>query len=282
GSGFSTEVPPSDVVLLSGRDVSGILPLAPTSGQVEFFQPRSVQERIVQYLGALTASLVLSKAAVLAGPALLYPIWSPWIRAGLRNLDLYSKSFACVGLWRAQVLDVRVNGFGLGGLLIGQQQPPSVTLLVGDPWVNGARATLELPYQPRAETIQPGDAAELLVLCRDDRFVSFKVVREVYLPQAGVWLCDYPFLNRDLFLSVSLAVERQRRAESAAAEEASYYTYDVTTEPAVEGVDGEAASATGAAEGWQDYTTRTPGETGEEGRGQSGSAGAWSPSEEWR
>lgn len=59
--------------------------------------------RVVQYLGSLGASVILSKAAVLAGPALLYPIWSPWIRAGLRNVDLYSQSFAAIGLWRAQV-----------------------------------------------------------------------------------------------------------------------------------------------------------------------------------
>lgn len=59
----------------------------------------------MQYLGSLGASVVLSKAALLAGPALLYPIWSPWLRAGLRNLDLYAQTFACVGLWRAEVRD---------------------------------------------------------------------------------------------------------------------------------------------------------------------------------
>ena len=37
--------------------------------------------RIVVLLGSLGASLVLSKG-VLAGPALLFPLWSPWIRAG--------------------------------------------------------------------------------------------------------------------------------------------------------------------------------------------------------
>ena len=34
-------------------------------------------------LGSLGASVVLSKAVVLAGPALLYSVWSPWIRAGV-------------------------------------------------------------------------------------------------------------------------------------------------------------------------------------------------------
>ena len=59
--------------------------------------------RVVQLLGSLGASMVLSKAVALAAPALLFPVWSPWIRAGMRNLELYAKQYKCVGLWRAQV-----------------------------------------------------------------------------------------------------------------------------------------------------------------------------------
>ncbi|KAG2487397.1 hypothetical protein HYH03_013966 [Edaphochlamys debaryana] len=220
GAGPYGVLPPSDIVLLSGRDVSGILPLAPTPGQVDYFQPRSVTERIVQLLGSVGASVLLSKAALLATPALLYPIWSPWVRAGLRNVDLAAKGYAAIGLWRAQVIEVSVAGAGLGsalGLGLGLRGPPLVSLLVGDPWQGGGRASLDLPYQPRAEYVRPGDCVELLVLGRDERFSSFKVVREVYLPQAGVWLCDYPFLNRDLFTAVSVAIEQERRAAEAAA-----------------------------------------------------------------
>jgi hypothetical protein len=57
----------------------------------------------VQVIGSFGVSVVLSKSAVLAGPALLYPIWGPWIRAGLRNLQLYLRQFKSVGLWRAEV-----------------------------------------------------------------------------------------------------------------------------------------------------------------------------------
>lgn len=57
----------------------------------------------MQVIGSFGVSVVLSKSAVLAGPALLYPIWGPWIRAGLRNLQLYLRQFKSVGLWRAEV-----------------------------------------------------------------------------------------------------------------------------------------------------------------------------------
>jgi hypothetical protein len=54
-------------------------------------------------LGSIGVSAALSKTALLAGPALLYPMWGPWIRAGARNAELYLRQFRSLGLWRAQV-----------------------------------------------------------------------------------------------------------------------------------------------------------------------------------
>jgi hypothetical protein len=42
-----------------------------------------------------------------------------------------------------------------------------------------------------------------------------QVVREVYVPEAGVWLSEYPFTNRELFLDISLDIERSRQAAAA-------------------------------------------------------------------
>lgn len=57
----------------------------------------------MQVLGSIGVSAALSKSAILAAPALLYPIWGPWIRASVRNAELYLKQFKSLGLWRAQV-----------------------------------------------------------------------------------------------------------------------------------------------------------------------------------
>lgn len=55
-----------------------------------------------------------------------------------------------------------------------------------------------------------GEPAELLVLCGSREFRQFKVVREVYLPEAGLWLSEYPFVEQDRFLQISLDIERTR------------------------------------------------------------------------
>ena len=38
-----------------------------------------------------------------------------------------------------------------------------------------------------------------------------QALKEVYLPETGIWLADYPLTNRQAFLDVSLAVEDERQ-----------------------------------------------------------------------
>lgn len=40
-----------------------------------------------------------------------------------------------------------------------------------------------------------------------------QVVREVYLPESGLWLAEYPFVDRSMFLDISLAIERSRQQQ---------------------------------------------------------------------
>jgi hypothetical protein len=45
--------------------------------------------------------------------------------------------------------------------------------------------------------------------------VWFQALKEVYLPQRGVWVSDYPYLNRAAYLDVSLEIERERQRDLA-------------------------------------------------------------------
>ena len=42
-----------------------------------------------------------------------------------------------------------------------------------------------------------------------------QALKEVYLPECGVWVSDYPFLKREAYLECSLEVERERQQEAA-------------------------------------------------------------------
>lgn len=119
-----------------------------------------LQERIVQVVGSIGVTAVLSKSAAIAAPALLYPIWGPWLRAGARNLELYAKQFKYVGLWRAQLLSIQVASPSYYGSSPYSRDTEAdreaVTVTVGDPWDEGARAQLVFPYQEGCERLRAG------------------------------------------------------------------------------------------------------------------------------
>ena len=43
-----------------------------------------------------------------------------------------------------------------------------------------------------------------------------QALKEVYLPESGVWIAKYPFVDRDVFLDISLDIERERKTRQAA------------------------------------------------------------------
>ena len=42
--------------------------------------------------------------------------------------------------------------------------------------------------------------------------LCMQALNEVYLPESGVWIAKYPFVNRDVFLDISLDIERERQS----------------------------------------------------------------------
>lgn len=43
--------------------------------------------------------------------------------------------------------------------------------------------------------------------------VHMQALKEVYFPESGLWMSEYPHINRNLFLDISLDIERVRRQE---------------------------------------------------------------------
>lgn len=53
---------------------------------------------------------------------------------------------------------------------------------------------------------------------------SPQVVRETYLPQSGCWLAEYPFIQRSLFLDISLRVEASRQGQGQGQQRGQQWT----------------------------------------------------------
>jgi hypothetical protein len=72
-----------------------------------------------------------------------------------------------------------------------------------------------LPTHPQnRQRAQPGDEAELVVVSDEPALQRFSAVREAYFPELGLWLSEYPFLERRTFRAVSDAVAAERERAS--------------------------------------------------------------------
>jgi hypothetical protein len=212
-----------DIALLSPQELERVLPVVPFSAQATYFNGGAAQA--VQRWGAsLALTVLLSKIAVLAASTLTWPLWWPWAQAASKNYSLRKQS-GYAGLWRTQILEVEARGrprpqfFNNGAGTVGDGEDAqrstgsrfstmrTTRIVLGDP--DGAQTEFVLPQDARYDLIQPGQAAELIVLSESSNFESFKAVKDVYLPDCGLWLSEYPYLDRTEFLEISLEVERE-------------------------------------------------------------------------
>ena len=95
------------------------------------------------------------------------------------------------------------------------------------PVLSGLQVVIELALLPdisqllrRCAEVQDGDEVEVVVMSSSQFFDDFQVVRDVYVPELKQWLCDYPFIKRDVFQRISTEVflSRQAPGEDAAAQ----------------------------------------------------------------
>jgi len=257
-----------DIALLSPQELERVLPVVPFSAQATYFNGGAAQA-VQRWGSSLALTVLLSKIAVLAAGTLTWPLWWPWAQAASKNYSLRKQS-GYAGLWRTQILEVEARGrprpqfFG-GGNGSGSDGDDTrrsggsrfstmrtTRIVLGDP--EGAQTEFVLPQDARYDLIQPGQAAELIVLSESSNFESFKAVKDVYLPDCGLWLSEYPYLDRTEFLELSLEVEREAmmsgRTDNGDGDEVGdgdgEYSYEEGEEEEDDGV------------GYYNYNSRTP------------------------
>ncbi|DBA97423.1 TPA: hypothetical protein ACH3X1_015142 [Trebouxia sp. C0004] len=202
-----TPEPSPDVTVLSSREVDQLLKVVPQQQQVQYYGGTPVDLGVRVGTG-LVLTIAASKLPLLAAGTLCYPLWWPIYKAWSQNQKLRS-SYRYVGLWQTSVLSLDLAA-PAGGL---QQQVsnPVVKFLFGD--ASSARTQVDVPYNQRYEDVHVGESAELLLLSNTPDFSSFKALKEVYLPESGVWIAKYPFVDRDVFLDISLDIARERQSQ---------------------------------------------------------------------
>ena len=163
---------------------------------------------ITSWLGEAFAPIILL-LGIVSG---MYWLWGPVLWASLRNIQCRSSRYSA--FWRGQVLDVYISEELVGTeetvnkrgeLMIVENRERRLTVEVGDE--NGFLTKLQVPLRRSHQAIVNGELAEMVVMSNRPDMSRISNVTDIYLPELDVWVSDYPYLRRDVFIDMSSRLE---------------------------------------------------------------------------
>jgi len=153
--------------------------------------------------------------------AALYWLWGPIYWATLRNLEM--RRYPYCGFWRGRILDVFVTEELIGTeetvnnrgeLVIVENRERRLNVEVEDE--TGFTSELQVPLRRLHKGISRGQVAEMLLLSYQPDLESIAKTSDIYIPSLNLWVSDYPYLQRDVFIQVSRQLGKGGAAASPA------------------------------------------------------------------
>ncbi len=99
-----------------------------------------------------------------------------------------------------------------GQLVIVDNLEPRINLEVGDK--TGFTTTLTAPLQKNHQGIVRGQAALMLIMSNQEDLGRIAKVSDIYIPSREVWVSDYPFLRKDVFVEMSQQIKKGRQKKT--------------------------------------------------------------------
>jgi hypothetical protein len=187
----------------------------------DFLQRFSISVGIVLVILVLESLLqeyaqILLLIGIIGG---LYWLWGPVFWASKRNLECRRYKYS--GFWRGEVLDAFVTDEVVGkpeettnkrgDLVIVENREKKLNLEVGDE--TGFSTQLQVPLRREYKALQPGDAAEMLVMSNRPDLSRISKVSDIFLPDVDLWVSDYPYLRRDEFAEIGRRIQQETERE---------------------------------------------------------------------
>ncbi len=219
------------LVPITRQTFDDLIPRVATSDQYRYTwgQPKDFLRRLLMSVVGILIAIALQWLlppgfeiidflfGIVAG---LYWLWSPVYWASLKNAKLRRYQYA--GFWQGQVLEVfpseeligteeTVNK--RGELVVIENRERRLNLEVGDD--SGFVTRLQVPLKRDHRVILPGDIAEALVVSNRPDLSRVSDAADIFLPDYGLWVSDYPYVQRDAFENVSKRLNQDmRRSQS--------------------------------------------------------------------
>jgi hypothetical protein len=207
------------LVPLTRQKFEQVIPRIASAEQYKYYWGKSADflRRLLFSVMGILVVLVLefivgrSFGAILFGVGLvcgLYWFWEPVYRAGLRNQKYRRYPYA--GFFRGRILDIFLteelisteeNVNEIGELVLIENRERRLNLEVGDE--SGFITTVQVPLRKEHKAIAQGQIAEMILLSNSPDLSNIDEVTDLYIPSRKLWVSDYPFLQRDMFVDVS-------------------------------------------------------------------------------
>jgi len=97
---------------------------------------------------------------------------------------------------------------GKGELVIVENRERRINMEIGDE--TGFTFELQVPLRRAHQAIAPNQLAEMVVLSNQADLSRIAKVTDVYIPSRNLWVSDYPYLQRDVFIEVSRRIRDEQ------------------------------------------------------------------------
>jgi len=195
------------------------IPLIATGPQYAYYwgKPRDILRRLlISFVSVIILYFILGKLLGDGGLALVqilsivagfYWLWNPIYSASIRNARYRRLPYS--GFLRGKILEVFVTDELIGEeqtvnnrgeLVIIENRERRINLEIGDE--SGFVAQVQSPLKRTHKALKAGQTAELLVLSKQPNLSRISDYTEAYIPSQDMWVGDYPYLQRDVFLQV--------------------------------------------------------------------------------
>jgi hypothetical protein len=214
---------PGMLVPLTRKTFETLIPAVATGAQYGYCWGklkdllRRVLISVVGMFGVLILYLVLgssfAEVFLVAGIAIgLFWLWEPALRASQKNWDY--RRYAYAGFWQGTVMELFVSEELVGteetvnkrgDLVIVENRERCLNLEVGDR--SGFSVQLQVPLKRAHRALDVGDSVEMLVFSNRSDLSRIVQNSDVYIPDHNLWVSDYPYIQRDVFLEVRRRVD---------------------------------------------------------------------------
>jgi len=217
------------LVTLTRQKFEQVIPRIATAEQYKYYWGKSTDFlkrlliSVVAVLGVLLLRVFLGAgfSTILFGAGLiggLYWFWGPVYWTSLRNLEYRRYPYA--GFFRGRILDIflteelisteeTVNQ--IGELVLIENRERRLNLEIGDE--TGFVTTIQVPLRKEHKAIAIGQVAEMVLLSNSPDLSNIDRVTDLYIPSRSLWVSDYPFLRKDMFVDVSRRLGREAESD---------------------------------------------------------------------